>query len=276
MITREMIIEELKNRGYNAIAKCSIKNGVEVKGICIRTESPVAPIIYTEDIIRQAEEEGKSLDDVVAHIIEIYENNKTFDFDINNLFDKNFILNHLYIALQKESTEKLVKRPCAGIDGIESYLYVRNKEAKKGSYSIKLTTQLLERAGLTEVEAWKKAEANTYAETTLVSMVKFLCEMMHMEYCEEMEEETPFFVLTNKSKFNGASAILDRKTLENFGKRYHTEKIIAIPSSIHEFLISPYTEELNLDDLSAMVNEVNFSQVDEKEQLGSKAYIITL
>lgn len=273
MITREMIIEKLQNRGYKAIAQSSIKNGVEFEGICIKTESPISPIIYTEDIIRQAEEEGKSIDDVVEHIIEIYENNKTFDFDINNFFDKDFVLNHLYIGLQKVSTEELVKRYCTELDGIESYLYIRGEE---GSYSVKLTTQLLEKAGLTEVEAWKKAEANTFAETTLVSMVKFLCEMMHMEYCEEMEEKTPFFVLTNKSKFNGASAILDRKTLENFGKRYHTKKIIAIPSSIHEFLISTYTEELNLDDLSAMVNEVNFSQVDEKEQLGSKAYIITL
>ena len=276
MITREMIIEELKNRGYKAVAKSSIKNGVKFEGICIRTESPISPIIYTEDIIRQPEEEDTSLYDVVAHIIEIYENNKTFDFDINNFFNKDFVLNHLYIGLQRASTEKLIKRSCAELDGIESYLYIRGKETEENSYSVKLTTQSLERAGLTEVEAWKKAETNTYAETTLVSMAKVLCEMMQMEYHEEMEEKTPFFVLTNKSKLNGASAILDKKTLADFGERYHTDKIFAIPSSIHEFLISPYTEELNLDDLSSMVNTVNFSEVDPKEQLGSRAYIITL
>lgn len=273
MITREMIIEELKNKGYNAIAQSSIKNGVEFEGICIRTESPISPIIYTEDIIRHAEEDGKSLDNVVSNIIDIYEKNKTIDININNFFDKDFVLNHLYIGLQRVSTEELVKRYCTELDGIESYLYIRGEE---GSYSVKLTTQLLEKAGLTEVEAWEKAEANTYAETTLVSMVKVLCEMMQMEYHEEMEEKTPFFVLSNKGRFNGASAILDKKTLADFGERYHTDKIFAIPSSIHEFLISPYTEELNLDDLSSMVNTVNFSEVEPKEQLGSRAYIITL
>ena len=107
-------------------------------------------------------------------------------------------------------------------------------------------------------------------------MAKVMCEMMQMEYSEEMEEMTPFFVLSNKSKVKGASAILDRKTLADFGERFHTEKIVAIPSSIHEFLILPYTEELSLDDFSAMVNEVNFSEVDPKEQLGSRAFIITL
>lgn len=56
-MTREMIITELQNRGYKAVAQSSIKNGVEVEGVCIRTESPIAPIIYTEEIIRHAEEE---------------------------------------------------------------------------------------------------------------------------------------------------------------------------------------------------------------------------
>lgn len=275
-MTREMIITELQNRGYKAVAQSTIKNGVEVEGVCIRTESPIAPIIYTEDIIRHAEEEGKSLDDVVSAIVNIYESHKTVDFNINNLFDKDFILNHLYIGLQRESTEELVKRPCAELDGIESYLYIRSENTEEESYSVKLTTQLLERAELTEVEAWKMAEANTYAETTLVSMAKVMCEMMQMEYSEEMEELTPFFVLSNRSKVKGASAILDRKTLADFGERYHTEKIIAIPSSIHEFLILPYTEELSLDDFSAMINEINFSEVDPKEQLGSRAFIITL
>ena len=67
-MTREMIITELQNRGYKAVAQSSIKNGVEVEGVCIRTESPIAPIIYTEELIRHAEEEGKSLDDVVSAI----------------------------------------------------------------------------------------------------------------------------------------------------------------------------------------------------------------
>ena len=108
MITREMIIEELKNKGYNAIAQSSIKNGVEFEGICIRTESPISPIIYTEDIIRHAEEDGKSLDNVVSNIIDIYEKNKTIDININNFFFFFFVLNHLYICLQRVRIEELV------------------------------------------------------------------------------------------------------------------------------------------------------------------------
>lgn len=276
MIIRTLIIDELAKRGYRAEAQNTIKNGVELEGIRIMSESPIAPVIYTEELIKHAERDGKSLNDVVSAIINIYESNKTVDFNINELFDRDFILNHLYIGLQKESTEELVKRACAELEGIESYLYIRRERNEGDSYSVKLTRQLLERADISEVEAWEYAEAHTYAETTITSMAKVMCEMMNMEYSEDMEDMTPFYVLTNTSKVKGASAILNKKILSEFGKKYHTEKIVAIPSSVHEFLILPYTEEMNIDDFSNMVNEVNVSEVDPTEQLGTKAFIITL
>lgn len=276
MIIRTLIIDELAKRGYRAEAQNTIKNGVELEGIRIMSESPIAPVIYTEELIKHAERDGKSLNDVVSAIINIYESNKTVDFNINELFDRDFILNHLFIGLQKESTEELIKRACAELEGIESYLYIRRERNEGDSYSVKLTRQLLERADISEVEAWKYAEAHTYAETTITSMAKVMCEMMNMEYNEDMEDMTPFYVLTNTSKVKGASAILNKKILSEFGKKYHTEKIVAIPSSVHEFLILPYTEEMNIDDFSNMVNEVNVSEVDPTEQLGTKAFIITL
>lgn len=276
MIIRTLIIDELAKRGYRAEAQNTIKNGVELEGIRIMSESPIAPVIYTEELIKHAERDGKSLSDVVSAIINIYESNKTVDFNINELFDRDFILNHLYIGLQKESTEELVKSACAELEGIESYLYIRRERNEGDSYSVKLTRQLLERADISEVEAWEYAEAHTYAETTITSMAKVMCEMMNMEYSEDMEDMTPFYVLTNTSKVKGASAILNKKILSEFGKKYHTEKIVAIPSSVHEFLILPYTEEMNIDDFSNMVNEVNVSEVDPTEQLGTKAFIITL
>lgn len=80
---REMIITELSNRGYKAEAQISIKNGVELEGIRILTDSNIAPIIYTEKMIENAENENKSLDEVVSAIINIYESNKAFEFDVN-------------------------------------------------------------------------------------------------------------------------------------------------------------------------------------------------
>lgn len=275
MMNRTMIINELNNRGYSAEAQNSIKNGVELEGIRILTDRNIAPIIYTEAIIANAEIENKSLDDVVSAIIAIYESNKSFEFDVNMLFDRDFVMKNIYIGLQKVGTEDIEKRLC-DLEGIESYLYIRGEADREGSYSIKVSMAVLERANITEGEAWERAEANTNAETNLESMAKVMAEMMGVEYSEEMDKETPFFVLSNKSKIRGASAILNKKVLADFGKRYHTKKIVVLPSSVHEMLLVPYTEEIDLETFSEMVGEVNSTQVDPTERLTDRAYIITL
>lgn len=274
-MTREMIITELQNRGYNAEAQTNIKNGVAFEGIRIMTNSNVAPIIYTDDILRRAEEENKDFDEVVSAIIGIYEANRSLDFDVNELFDREFVLSHLYIGLQKESTEELIKRACE-FDGIESYIYIRRERNEGESYSVKLNEGILARAHITEEEAWRSAEYNTNRETTIQSMAMVMAEMFGMEYSEEMEEMTPFYVISNECKVKGASAILNKEVLAQFGRKHNTKKIVVLPSSVHEMLLVPYTEEMSLEDFSAMVGEVNNTEVRPEERLTDKAYIITL
>ena len=275
MMTREMIIESLQGKGYRAEAQNTIKNGVELEGIRIFTESNIAPVIYTESIIDRAESENKTLDEVVSAIIGIFESKKSFSFDINRIFDRDFVLSGLYIGLQKESTEDLVKRAC-DLDGIESYLYIRGEAETDESYSIKVSKAVLQQANITEGEAWERAEANTNAETSLESMAKVMADMMGTEYSEEMDGMTPFYIISNKTRMKGASAILNKKVLADFGKRYHTKKVVVLPSSIHEMLLVPYTEEIDLETFSNMVGEVNSTQVDPTERLTDRAYIINL
>lgn len=275
-MTREMIITELSNRGYKAEAQNTIKNGVELEGIRILTDSNIAPVIYTKAIIENAENENKSLDEVVSAIVSTYESHKSFEFDVNMLFDRDFILNSIFVGLQKVSTEDIEKKLCEDFEGIESYLYIRGEADREGSYSIKVSKAILDRANISEVEAWEQAQTNTEEETSLESMAKVMCEMMNMEYSEDMDEMTPFFIISNKSKVKGASAILNKKVLAEFGERYHTNKIVVLPSSVHEMLLVPYTEEIDLDTFSDMVGQVNSSEVDPTEQLVDRAFIISL
>lgn len=275
MMNRRMIIEELNNRGYKAEEQNNIKNGVLFEGIRFVTESNVAPVIYTEEIISRAEESGMSFDEVVTTIISLYESNKALSFDVNQLFDRDFIMSHIYIGLQKESAEELLKKE-SEFEGIEQYLYLRGDTAQKDSYSIKLNEAILEKAEISEAEAWDKAEENTNAETTIKSMAMLMAEMLGMEYSEEMEEMTPCYVITNESKVKGASAVLNKEVLAQFGRKHGTEKIVVLPSSIHEMLLIPYTEEMSLDDFSAMVGDVNGNHVAPEERLTDRAYIVTL
>ena len=273
MITREMIISELTNRGYNAVAQDNTKNGVILEGIVIRTEgSVVAPVIYTEELISRAEKEGKSLDDVVSRVIDTYEAHKDTTFDISQLTDRDFVLSHIRIGLQKESSEELIKG-ASELEGIESYLYIGGNMGED-DFSIKVSKDYLKKSDVSEVEAWEQARKNTFADTKIESMAKVLSEMMGIPYTEELEEATPFYVISNSKKVKGASAICDRMHLAEFTEQHHTKKLLVLPSSVHEMIIIPYTEDMDVDMFSDMVSQVNASEVAPEERLTDKAYIL--
>lgn len=278
-MTREMIIMELKRRGYEAEAKDIIKNGVLLKGITVLTSNNIAPIFYTETIIKNAENNGKSLEIVVSEIIDAIEECKVFKFDTNKLMDRNFILDNIYIGLQKagnENFDDIEKKLYEGVKGIEKYLYIRGKEVNGENYSIKVSKSILNRAGILSTEAWEYALNNTKAETVLESLNKVMCEMTVTEYFEEMDTELPLFIISNKLRIKGASAILNKGMLAQFGEKYHTDKIVVFPSSIHEMLLTPYVEGMDINICSDMAREINSTEVDLTEQLVDKAFIITL
>lgn len=273
MMTREMIINELTNRGYNAVAQDNTKNGVVLEAIVIKTEgSVVAPVIYTEELISRAEKEGKSLDDVVSHVIATYEAHKNTTFDIERLTDRDFVLSHIRIGLQKESSEELIKG-ASELEGIESYLYIGGNMGEDG-FSLKLSKEYLKKADVLEAEAWEYAKNNTFADTKIESMAKVLSEMMGIPYTEELEEATPFYVISNTKNIKGASAICDRKHLAEFTEKHHTKKLLVLPSSVHEMIIVPYTEDMDIDMFSDMVSQVNATEVAPEERLTDRAYIL--
>lgn len=271
---REIIINELQNKGYSAKLNTIIKNGVKFNAIVISNNSNVAPVIYIDEILKKAEKKGTCLHEVVSEIIDIYERHYSISFNLENLYNRDFILDNVYIGLQKESTEDLVKRPCY-LEGIESYLYIR-EQSHDVQYSIKLNKDLLDRAKITEYDAWRFAQNNTNAETTMQSMAVIIAEMCGVEYSEEMEEMTPLFVISNKNNVKGASAILNKELLLQFAEKYKTNKILVMPSSIHEMILAPYSEEMSIEEFSDMVSEINNSSVAPEERLTDRAYVIEI
>lgn len=51
-------------------------------------------------------------------------------------------------------------------------------------------------------------------------------------------------------------------------------KIVVIPSSIHEMLFLPWDEEIDERYMDEMIQEVNDTLVSPIEQLGNKSYIM--
>lgn len=191
-----------------------------------------------------------------------------------NFNDPEWILEHLTIALQHSSEEALVKRPC-DLDGIEQYLILQG-EKEGANYSVKVVPIILSNVGISESKAWDKALENLSADTQIVSLGKVLSDITGISYDNAAEADIRFHVITNSNKFKGAACIMNRKALRTFTQKYNTNMLFVLPSSIHEMMIAPYDGNYNLEDLSAMVKEINETQVSPEERLTDRAYIICL
>lgn len=278
MFTYENIIEELNNKGYNANLEVVTKNGVEMTSVVIRTEdTSTTPNIYIDEILERVNSGSMNFDIAITGIINQYKSHKNVSFDVSVLKDKDFVLSNTYIALQRESTEELVKREC-GFDGIEAYLYMRIENFEDGIGSIKLNNKLLEYAEVSEDEIWKAAEENTFKETTLKPIFSAIRDLIGEDVPEDVleNESCGLFVLSNKSMHCGASAILDKRALKILSEKTHTNKFIMIPSSRHEVLVLPDDENISLESITEMVNAVNYNEVEPIDQLGDKAYRIAI
>ena len=176
----------------------------------------------------------------------------------------------MFIGLRKNSTEGCIKRKTKNFDGIESYLYIRLNVQEDAS--IDVTQKILEKAGITVEEAWKVAESNTYGETIIQSVT----ELLGLPFDREVKDTMPMCAVTNPRRRYGASGILNKKALKKVADKYGISKLLVLPSSIHEMMILPYTDDVDMDEMNNMVQEVNAMEVMPREQLADRAFVINL
>ena len=214
-------------------------------------------------------------DNIIKQIISIYEEHQCIDIDISLFSNRDYILNNLFIALQKTSDEPLIKRTCEFND-LEQYLYIRGKSSND-FWSVKLNTPIMKNANLSLDEVWEAGIRNTFAENETViqsmsSVIGNICDV-------GLFPEIPMYIITNRSNTKGSIQIFNKEKIKEWANSLPVipNRIICLPSSIHEFILIPTSDEdLDLDLFNDMVCEVNETEVDETEQLSSHCYVLTL
>lgn len=260
-MAKEMMMKEIQNRGYSVQAKDVEQNGVTSQGIIIKKENSNRAIICIDGVLNDTEH---SLDEAVDIVLEAFERARDCIVNKKQLERKEYVLPNLYIGLQRNSSEQCIRRNTENFDGIESYLYIRLEDA-----TLNVNKKMLEVAGITEEEAWHIAEINTNGETVIKSMGELLGIPDEMDIM-------PLYVVTNHKCIRGASGILNKQLLKKFAERYNVDRLIVLPSSIHEVLILPYTDDADIKMMSQMVQDVNLMEVDPNEQLADRAFVLNL
>lgn len=263
------IIEELKKMGFEAAWHTVNKNGVLHTGIVIRSQGQVAPIIYTKGLLN----EGDSVDLAVNKILKEYLKVKDVSFDLERMTSREYILEHITVAVQREGTEPIIKRE-SGLTGIESYLLIIDSSTDEGNLSMKVNADLLKKSHISEKEAWEQAEKNLHESVRVESMKEVMEKAMGKEFVEASGVDDRIYVISTESGIKGASAVLDKKIMNEFAKAHKTSQIAVLPSSIHEMLLIPDTEGFCEEELSFMVESVNEAEVIPEERLTDRAYFL--
>lgn len=152
------------------------------------------------------------------------------------------------------------------------YFEVNDVDNIIGSGTIKISHNLFESLAMTEDEVFEQAYKNTADDTTLIYLSEVLQEF-GFENDEFLEDEIPMLIVTNSSKFKGASPFVIADVLERVGDELNADYYI-LPSSRHEVIALKEREEEKLDAvlLKEMVKEVNSTVVHTEDFLSDSVY----
>lgn len=261
-------------------------NGVVLKGLTVMQEdSNISPTIYLNSYYEAYEEGLITLRYVVNDVMDTYNRNK-----VNRSIDMRYFLNYesikssiVYKLVNTEKNKELLEDvPHLEFMDLSIVFQCLVTRESSGIASILVHNAHLKLWDVSLEQLYKVARDNTQQLLgyEIKSMKESLCEMMYEgqseeldcdQYILEMEDNIPIYVLSNKNKIEGASCILYPKLIKHFADAIGSNLYI-IPSSIHEVLLLPSNEIIEVRELKDMIREINDTQVKIEEILSYSLY----
>ena len=257
-------------------------NGVVLRGITLmQDDSNISPTIYLNPYYDAYENGDTTLGTVIDEVIDTYERNK-----INRSIDMKFFLNYetvrsriIFNLINTEKNRELLRDvPYIPFHDLSIVFQCLVSEERFGNASILIHNVHLQLWKVNARELYECALENTplLQGYELADMNTVLEEMKALggiddEEIEDMQQEVPMYVLSNKSRINGASCILYKDILKDFAMVVDKD-LYVLPSSIHEVILLPSDGTQESEQLKEMVREINQSQVEKEEVLSDSVY----
>ena len=266
-------------------------NDEKLTGLVIRTEdSNITPTIYLNQYFKEYEN-GEALDDLMKGVADMQVSHDGKEFDVSRITDFESVEDNIRLKLVSADMNKeyLEGKPHKLIEDLAVVYYVDLGDNDQfGKASVPITDNLLKVYGITAEELHDITTKNMEASVTpqFQDMESMLRETMLQGLPPEMPQDMKdqivegvmagqgapsMYVLTNEDKLNGAAMILNPEAMEMVREAVGDDFFI-LPSSIHECLIVPKTDDVSLEALENMVKEVNANEVAPGERLSDHVY----
>lgn len=279
------ILADLRNY-YGADAKIEIKtvtknNGNIYTGINIHLaeDGNIVPVIYLERYYEMYEQ-GTCIDECVEKIIALREESGADRLGIDNPLETittwEVVKDKVYpILINTEMNQDLLQRLVHKqfLDLSVVYIIRLATEENGGMASVKVTSELIRTYGISIDElhatALNNLQNDNYRLVDMEIVIRQMLGDINDEPMLQSLEPGKMYLLSNGCKQYGAAGMLYDDFLK---EKSNGQSFYILPSSIHETIFIPVSEDVKAEELNAMVVEVNESQVEAGEVLSNHTY----
>lgn len=260
----EKIIRDVEAMGYEAQENTVDKgNGIILNAIVVRKpgKNLGANVYYTTD--ESNEEIMKKIEMAIPQL------EPDFEVETEKLSDWEYAKHRLTVRLYSQPPKGAVaRRVICDLFAVPALAFNDNGDDVIATASV--TESILEQYGVTEDELFDAALESAKEVTPVIckSMYETMVDMMGEEaaaFFPHSSDDDKMYVLSNKQCINGASAIL-------YAENLPFENFYMLPSSRHEVLLVSMECGMSESDLSAMVKDVNATEVSAEDRLSDNAY----
>ncbi len=255
-------------------------NSLEKNGIIIRSNDSrnISPVIYLEPLYRLYQAGESSMDECVLQVVHQYREADVSgiqSFISDEFMSWDFVKAHVYpVLISTKQNWDFLKTAVSRCLLDLSVIYQVRMEAPDGRvYSMKLNYIMLKQLGVTEKEVYESAIRNMkndgYRFYNLEdAFALFMPDKTAVKPAVRLDDNN-MYVLVNRDMQYGAAGLLNGDLLrEATGGR----DFYVIPSSVHEVIFVSAKCGIDSDELTAMVRQVNESEVAEAERLSDHVY----
>ena len=273
----EQLREKMGSEFTITVEEVLKNNDIRLTGVAIKkTSENMAPIVYLEEFFQQYQN-GDPIGKIAEEIRTMYERNAS-TMDLDSGFFKYFALVEdkiFYKLINYEKNQELLKDvPHFRWHDLAVVFYYQIEGRAFGMASITIHDSHLGMWGLTAEEVYRTARRNM--EQKKPGILEPIQKALRNMGVPEVDERLgPLYVLTNRERMFGATAMLYSWKIKELADRLQTNLLI-LPSSTHEVLLLPDEGEQNYTVYRQMVREVNRMQVNPEEILSFNLYLYNM
>ncbi len=296
-------LKERFGESYDIVLRQIPKNnGRFLDGVSISPKgSSIAPTIYLQDLYCY-HQNGASMDQILDEINQICHKSASLPvLDPDLLTRTDFVLPRIAFKLiHRKSNEALLEKvPFHPFLDLAMVCYLYLGRQKDRTITAQISHHELDMWELSEDDLFRIARQNT--PQLFPSRIRSIREAMkemtdqfsadilppgtgssaHSPLPQDLhlppnpflpEEMQDLYLLTNEYGLEGAAAMLYPSVLEDFARSVDSNLLI-FPSSIHEVLLMPSKDPRLEASFTAIVAEINRSQVAPEERLSNQVYL---